>query len=98
MLFKFNLALYIFLCWKYGQMKDSAEGFLQEKQLYSQLMSDCVALGNTLGSAVLRQGPVSTELRKEKKLTNEIRDVLQQHICVLLNHRRSNELSSVLLL
>lgn len=95
MLFKFNLALYIFLCWKYGQMKDSAEGFLQEKQLYSQLMSDCT---NTLGSAVLRQDPVSTELRKEKKLTNEIRDVLQQHICILLNHLRSNELSSVLLL
>ncbi|XP_070778247.1 tektin-B1-like [Enoplosus armatus] len=66
-------------------VKDAAECCLQEKQLYSQLMSDCVALSNSQSSAVLRQGRVLTELKKEEQLTNEIRELLQRQICILLN-------------
>ncbi|XP_031152162.1 tektin-B1-like isoform X1 [Sander lucioperca] len=67
------------------QMKDTAECCLQEKQLYSQLMSDCVAIGNSLSSAVQRQDRVLIELKKEEQLTNEIRELLQKQICILLN-------------
>lgn len=71
------------------QMKDTAECCLQEKQLYSQLMSDCVAIGNSLSSAVQRQDRVLIELKKEEQLTNEIRELLQKQICILLNKLRS---------
>ncbi len=71
-------------------MKDAAEGYLQEKQLYSQLMSDCVAVSNSLSPAVLRQDRVLTELKKEEQQTNEIREVLQKQICILLDKLRSD--------
>ncbi|XP_042290770.1 tektin-B1-like [Thunnus maccoyii] len=67
------------------QVKDTAEGRLQEKQLYSQLMGDCVALINSLNAELLLQDRVQTELKKEEQLTNEIRELLQKQICILLN-------------
>ncbi|XP_034747513.1 tektin-B1-like isoform X1 [Etheostoma cragini] len=67
------------------QMKDTAERCLQEKQLYSQLMSDSVAIGNSLSSAAQRQDHVLIELKKEEQLTNEIRELLQKQICILLD-------------
>ncbi|XP_044026711.1 tektin-4-like isoform X2 [Siniperca chuatsi] len=66
-------------------VKDTAECCLQEKQLYSHLMSDCVALSNSLSSAVLRQDHVFIELKKEEQLTIEIRELLQKQICILLD-------------
>ncbi|XP_051245962.1 uncharacterized protein LOC127357661 [Dicentrarchus labrax] len=71
------------------QVKDTAEACLQEKQLYSQLMSNCVAIGNSLSSAVLRQDRVLTELQREEQLTNEIRELLQKQICILLKNLSS---------
>ncbi|XP_039675339.1 tektin-B1-like isoform X3 [Perca fluviatilis] len=67
------------------QMKDTAECCLQEKQLYSLLMSDCVAILNSLSSAVHRQDRVLIELKKEEQLTNEIRELLQKQICFLIH-------------
>ncbi|XP_028453831.1 tektin-B1 isoform X3 [Perca flavescens] len=67
------------------QMKDTAECCLQEKQLYSRLMSDCVAIINSLSSAVHRQDRVLIELKKEEQLTNEIRELLQKQICFLIH-------------
>ncbi|XP_032392033.1 tektin-B1 isoform X2 [Etheostoma spectabile] len=67
------------------QMKDTAERCLQEKQLYSQLMSDCVAIGSSLISAAQRQDHVLIELKKEEQLTNEIRELLQKQMCILLD-------------
>ncbi|KAK5855088.1 hypothetical protein PBY51_005223 [Eleginops maclovinus] len=71
------------------QVKDFAEGCLQEKQVYSQLMSDCVSISNSLGSVGQRQDRVITELKKEEQLTNEIREMLQRNICILLEKRGS---------
>ncbi|XP_029299563.1 LOW QUALITY PROTEIN: uncharacterized protein LOC115016036 [Cottoperca gobio] len=67
------------------QVKDAAECCLQEKQLYSQLMRDCVAISNSLSSAGQRQGRVLTELKKEEQLNEEIRELLQKQICILLD-------------
>ncbi|XP_070702970.1 tektin-B1-like [Pempheris klunzingeri] len=65
-------------------VKHTTECCLQEKQLYSQLMSDCVALSNILSPAVQRQDRVLTELKKEEQLTNDIRELLQKQICTAL--------------
>lgn len=70
------------------QVKEATERCLQEKQLYSQLMSDCVALGDSLSLAVPRHDRVLIELRKEEQLTNEIRELLQRQICILLSKLR----------
>ncbi|KAE8282012.1 Tektin-2 [Larimichthys crocea] len=67
------------------QVKDTAEARLQEKQLYCQLMSDCVSVSNSLSSAVLRNDCVFTQLKTEERLTNEIKEMLQKQICILLN-------------
>ncbi|XP_059206442.1 uncharacterized protein LOC131985389 [Centropristis striata] len=68
------------------QVKNTAECCLQERQLYSQLMRDCVAISISLScSAVPRQDRVLTELKKEEQLTNEIRGMLQKQICALLD-------------
>lgn len=69
-------------------MKDTAEARLQEKQLYCQLMSDCVSVSNSLSSAVLRNDCVFTQLKTEERLTNEIKEMLQKQICILLNKLR----------
>ncbi|XP_068432199.1 tektin-2-like [Clinocottus analis] len=66
------------------QVKEAAEQFLQEKQLYSPLMSGCVAISSSLRSAVQRPDRVLTELMREEQLTNEIRELLQKQICILL--------------
>ncbi|XP_072227224.1 tektin-B1-like [Leuresthes tenuis] len=67
------------------QVKVVAERCLHERQLYSQLMSNCVALSCGLTSTVLRQDRVFNELRKEEHLTNESRDLVQTQICCLLD-------------
>ncbi|XP_034401350.1 tektin-5-like [Cyclopterus lumpus] len=66
------------------QVKDTAEHCLQEKQLYSPLMSGCVAFSSSLSSAVQRQDHVFAELKKEEQLTNEIRELHHKQICILL--------------
>lgn len=66
------------------QVKDVTQSYLQERQLYSKLMTNCVALSNSL-SCVGRQDCVLTELKKEEHLINEIRDLLQEQIGMLLN-------------
>lgn len=71
-------------------MKDTAECYLHEKQLYSQLMRDCVVLINSLNVEVLVQDRVQFELKKEEQLTNEIRELLQKQICILLQKLRSD--------
>ncbi|XP_054462525.1 uncharacterized protein LOC129097643 [Anoplopoma fimbria] len=71
------------------QVKDTAERCLQERQLYSQLVSDCVATSFSLSSAVQRPDRVLTELKKEEQLTNETRELLQKQICILLEKLRS---------
>lgn len=70
-------------------MKDTAECYLHEKQLYSQLMRDCVALINSLNTEVLLQDRVQIELKKEEQLTSEIKALLQKQICILLQKLRS---------
>ncbi|KAM6974344.1 tektin-2-like [Tautogolabrus adspersus] len=65
-------------------LRDTAEGSLQEKQQYSQLLSNCVPLANIISVAEMKHGRILNELKKEEKLTNEIRDMLQKQICVLL--------------
>ncbi|XP_024862491.1 uncharacterized protein LOC108238987 [Kryptolebias marmoratus] len=65
------------------QVKDVAEGCLQERQLYSQLMSDCVAVDSTLSSAGLRPDQVMAELKKEEQLTKESKELLQNQIAAL---------------
>ncbi|KAM4550730.1 tektin-2-like [Fundulus diaphanus] len=67
------------------QVKEMAEHCLQERQLYSQLMSDCVALSSSLCSAGLRQDQVFIKLKKEEQLNNESREVLQKQIVLLLD-------------
>ncbi|XP_047461549.1 uncharacterized protein LOC125020252 [Mugil cephalus] len=68
------------------QVKDVTERCLQERQLYSQLMGNCVAISNSLSPALTtRQDYVFAELKKEEQLTNEVRQLLQSHICVLLD-------------
>ncbi|KAM4725168.1 tektin-2-like [Anableps anableps] len=71
------------------QMKDLAEHCLQERQLYSQLLSDCLALSNSLSSAGLRQDQVIIKLKKEEQMTNESKDLLQKQICILLDKLNS---------
>ncbi|XP_034097183.1 uncharacterized protein LOC117563122 [Gymnodraco acuticeps] len=71
------------------QMKDLAEGVLQEKQVYSQLMRDCVSISNSLGSVGQRQDRVLSELKNEEQLTGEFRETLQRQICFLLEKRGS---------
>lgn len=78
------------MCSPCVQVKDTAECCLQEKQLYSQLMGDCVAINNGLNTEVLLQDCVRIELRKEEQLTNEIRELLQKQICILLHKLRSD--------
>ncbi|KAM4539304.1 tektin-B1-like [Odontesthes bonariensis] len=67
------------------QVQVVAERCLQERQLYSQLMSNCVALKCDLTSTGLRQDRAFGELRKEEQMTNESRDLLQTQICILLD-------------
>ncbi|XP_037548897.1 tektin-B1-like [Nematolebias whitei] len=71
------------------QVKDVVEGCLQDKHLYSQLLSDCVEMGSTLSSACLRQDQAITELKKEEQLTKESTDLLQNQISVLLGNLSS---------
>lgn len=73
-----------------SQVKDAVEDCLQDKQLYSQLLSGCVEMGSTLSSARLRQDQAITELKKEEQLTKGSRDLLQNHISVLLGKLRSD--------
>ncbi|KAM8840522.1 tektin-B1-like [Spinachia spinachia] len=68
------------------QGKDTAERCLQEKQLHSQLIGSCVAIGYGLCSGPNR---VLAELKKEEQLNNEIKELLQKQICVLLSKLRS---------
>lgn len=72
------------------QAKDTAEHCLQERQLYSQLMSDCVALSSSLCSEGMRQDPVFLKLKKEEQMINESREVLQKQIFILLDKLRSD--------
>ncbi|XP_060916293.1 tektin-B1-like [Labrus mixtus] len=65
-------------------LRGTAEGSLQEKQQYSQLLSNCVPLANIICAAEIKHSRILNELKKEEKLTNEIRDMLQKQICVLL--------------
>ncbi|XP_005797496.2 tektin-4-like [Xiphophorus maculatus] len=67
------------------QAKETAENCLQERQLYSQLLSDCVALSSSLCSEGMRQDPVFLKLKKEEQMTNESREVLQKQIFILLD-------------
>ncbi|XP_041822838.1 tektin-2-like isoform X2 [Melanotaenia boesemani] len=69
------------------QMKDVVEHCLHETQVYSHLMSDCVALSGSLSSSSLgpRQDPVLSDLKKEEQLTSESRELLQNHTYVLLD-------------
>uniref|UniRef100_A0A3Q3E998 Tektin n=2 Tax=Labrus bergylta TaxID=56723 RepID=A0A3Q3E998_9LABR len=70
-------------------MRGSAEGSLQEKQQYSQLLSNCVPLANIICAAEMKHSRILNELKKEEKLTNEISDMLQKQICVLLERLSS---------
>ncbi|XP_008304817.1 tektin-4-like [Stegastes partitus] len=70
------------------QEKDATEGYLQERQLYAQLINNCVVLSNSLSSAD-RLNPVLTELKKEQQLISEISELLQNQIVVLLNKQSS---------
>lgn len=70
------------------QLKGIIDGFLQERQLYSQLMSDCITVTDCLSSVVPSQHHVFTELRKEERLTNSNREALQAQVCVLLSKIR----------
>ncbi|XP_040909687.1 uncharacterized protein LOC121192176 [Toxotes jaculatrix] len=70
-------------------VKDMAESYLQEKQLYSQLMGDCVAVKQSLSTAVLTQDHVLIQLKKEEQLNSEIRELLQKQIRILLNKQSS---------
>ncbi|XP_075961756.1 tektin-2-like [Anarhichas minor] len=67
------------------QVKEAAERCLRKKQLYSRLVSSCVAIVSSLSSAVQRRDCVLTELEKEEQLTNEIRELLHKQICILLH-------------
>ncbi|XP_051811957.1 uncharacterized protein LOC110956693 isoform X2 [Acanthochromis polyacanthus] len=66
------------------QVKDVTESYLQERQLYSQLMANCVGISNSLSFAGQRDC-VFTELKKEEQMIDEIRELLQNHICMLLS-------------
>ncbi|XP_056255193.1 uncharacterized protein LOC130183628 [Seriola aureovittata] len=66
-------------------VKNTAECYLQERQLYSQLMSNCVALQKSLGTSVLTQDHILIQLKKEEQLTSETRELLQKQICSLLH-------------
>ncbi|XP_071355652.1 tektin-2-like [Trachinotus anak] len=70
-------------------VKDAAECYLQERQLYSQLMTDCVALQKSLSTAVLTQDHILIQLKKEEQLTSETRELLQRQICSLLHKLRT---------
>ncbi|XP_022602814.1 uncharacterized protein LOC111223074 [Seriola dumerili] len=66
-------------------VKNTAECYLQERQLYSQLMSNCVALQKSLSTSVLTQDHILIQLKKEEQLTSETRELLQKQICSLLH-------------
>lgn len=66
------------------------EDSLQDEQLYSLLLSDCVEMGSTVSSVRLRQDQALTELKKEEQLTKRSRDLLQDHLSVLLGKLRSD--------
>ncbi|XP_018553536.1 uncharacterized protein LOC108898145 [Lates calcarifer] len=70
-------------------VKDTAECYLQDRRLYSQLMTDCVAINKSLSTTVLMQDNVSTQLKKEEQLTTEITELLQKQICILLKNLSS---------
>ncbi|XP_039977801.1 uncharacterized protein LOC120786423 [Xiphias gladius] len=66
-------------------VKDTAECRLHEKQLYSQLISDCLVLNTSLSRDVLAQDHILIHLKKEEQLTNETRELLQKQIRILLD-------------
>lgn len=76
------------------QVKDTAECRLHEKQLYSQLISDCLVLNTSLSRDVLAQDHILIHLKKEEQLTNETRELLQKQIRILLDKLRSDHPSS----
>ncbi|XP_030597628.1 uncharacterized protein LOC115788643 isoform X2 [Archocentrus centrarchus] len=67
------------------QLKDVIDSFLQNRQLYSQLMGDCITVTDSLSSGIPRQDPIFTALRKEERLINDNREVLQVQFCILLS-------------
>ncbi|XP_039977799.1 uncharacterized protein LOC120786420 [Xiphias gladius] len=68
-----------------SRVKDTAECRLHEKQLYSQLISDCLVLNTSLSRDVLAQDHILIHLKKEEQLTNETRELLQKQIRILLD-------------
>lgn len=70
-----------------------AEGVLQEKQIYSQILSDCVTIGGTLSTAGLTQDLFAIELKKEEQMTKHSRELLQNQISTLEGNLRSDNCS-----